>query len=436
MAPILERCYRYGRGPLLGAFILLTAGSATYVASKMPAPSPPTETHSAATGDEPAKIRRCASDCLVVPDEIAQRMRLQTGVATEPTRPRKLAPFQGRLALDNNLLTRVRSAFAGDVVELGRTGERPLRQFDPVTKGQLLAVVRSKDLGEKKSELIDALSKLRTDERTLRQLEALYKEAGTAERSVREAERNVQADRVAVERAERTLRAWKLGDAEIAAVRAEADRLSDPAAPRIDPAAWARVEIRSPRDGLLLEKNFNPGDLVDTSVDMFKVGEITRLMVWAHVFEEDLPLLQGAGEPLSWTVAVPARPGTTFTGALDFVGPVIDPNQQTALATGTVENPRGELKVGQFVTATVELPPSKGEVELPADAVVEDGRNSVVFVRRAAHEFVQRRVIVTKRFHDVIYVKLEPGGVAPGNTVVTSGALLLRDALDQLPASE
>jgi len=436
MPRFLERCYRYGRAPILGAFVLVSAGSATWVASKMPGQSTPTETHTVAPAKEADRIRRCGSDCVVVPEAIAKRMRLQTAVATEPTRPRTLAPFQGRLALDNNLLARVRSPFAGDVVELGRTGDRPIRQFDPVKKDQLLAVVRSKDLGEKKSELIDAISKLRTDTRTLQRLEALYKEAGTAERSVREAERNVQADRVAVERAERTLRAWKLGDTEIAAVRAEADRLSDPAAPRADPTEWARVEIRSPRDGLLLEKNFNPGDLVDTSADLFKVGEITRLMVWAHVFEEDLPLLQTAPEPVLWTVAVPARPGTSFAGVLDYVGPVIDPNQQTALATGTVENPRGELKVGQFITATVELPPPKGEVELPADAVVEDGRASVVFVRRSANEFVQRRLSVTRRFHDAIFVKLEPSGVAPGDTVVTSGALLLRDALDQLPVGE
>jgi cobalt-zinc-cadmium efflux system membrane fusion protein len=68
--------------------------------------------------------------------------------------------------------------------------------------------------------------------------------------------------------------------------------------------------------------------------------------------------------------------------------------------------------------------------------VVEDGRASVVFVRRSANEFVQRRLSVTRRFHDAIFVKLEPSGVAPGDTVVTSGALLLRDALDQLPVGE
>ena len=437
MRQLLPRVYQYGRGLLLVALVLCAAGAATWVASRMPiqGPGAAAETHAIST-DEGEKLRRCGSDCLIVPDDIARRMRLQTAVAVAPTRPRKLAPFQGRLALDLNALARIRSPFSGEVVVLGRTGDRPLRFGDTVTKGQLLAIVLSKDLGEKKSELVDAISRLRTDELTLRRLEALYKESSTAERNVREAERNVQADRVALERAERTLRAWKLSDADLAAIRAEADRLSDPTAPRTDPNAWARVEVRSPRDGVVLEKNVGFGDLVDTTMDLFKVGDLSRLTVWAHVFEEDLPQLQAAAQPVHWTVAVASRPGTCFTGVLEHVGPVIDPNQQTALANGSVDNPRGELKVGQFVTVTVELPAPKGEVELPAEAVVEDGRESIVFVRSQGQQFVRRRVEVTRRFHDVIYVKREQGGVAPGDVVVTAGSLLLRDALDQLPAGD
>ena len=44
-----------------------------------------------------------------------------------------------------------------------KPNERPLRHGDKVTVKQLLAVIWSKDLGEKKSELVDALSQLRLD---------------------------------------------------------------------------------------------------------------------------------------------------------------------------------------------------------------------------------------------------------------------------------
>src|SRR5262249_35740552 len=122
MHELFQRCYRSSRGPLLGAFVLCAAGSATWVAARIPPPNPGTaETLSAASTDQTERPPRHGSDGLLVPDDIARRMRLRTAVAVAPTRPRKLAPFQGRLALDNNALTRVRSNFGGEVVELGRT---------------------------------------------------------------------------------------------------------------------------------------------------------------------------------------------------------------------------------------------------------------------------------------------------------------------------
>jgi cobalt-zinc-cadmium efflux system membrane fusion protein len=394
----------------------------------------------------PPLLRREGADGLIVPPEVAAGVGLKTAPVRVPTRPRALPHFHGVLALDNSALARVRSRFAGEVVSIGSTEvnpdplsgspvttTRPLRAGDHVEKGHLLAVIWSKDLGEKKSELADAVSKLKVDEVTLRQLEGLLREGATADRSVREAERNVQADRVAVERAERTLRSWRLTDAELAAIRAEADASAHAGA-----ADWARVEVRAPLAGTILERNLAVGDMVDTTSDLFKIGDLTSLAVWAHVYEDDLPLLQGLPRPMHWTVEVPSRPGERRAGTLESVGEVIDPNQHTALVTGRVENSDGLLKVGQFVTVSVELPPPAGQVELPAEAVIEDGRHSIVFVRPdpSSERYIRKDLRVVRRFRDVVYAAAEPGGVRPGDEVVTSGAILLRDALETLPKSE
>jgi cobalt-zinc-cadmium efflux system membrane fusion protein len=119
---------------------------------------------------------------------------------------------------------------------------------------------------------------------------------------------------------------------------------------------------------------------------------------------------------------------------LEQVQPVIDPNQHTALVTGRVENPTGDLNIGQSVTATVALPPPAGQLELPTDAVVEDGRESVVFVQPPGSEqrFVRTKVQVVRRFRDGICVQAG-GALKAGDRVVTGGSLLLRDAMDELP---
>ena len=75
-------------------------------------------------------------------------------------------------------------------------------------KGDLLAVLYSVDLGNKKNDLFDALSQLRLDEEVLKRAEA-YK-AAVPEVFLLNAKRNVQADINAVSRAENTLE--DLGD--------------------------------------------------------------------------------------------------------------------------------------------------------------------------------------------------------------------------------
>jgi cobalt-zinc-cadmium efflux system membrane fusion protein len=120
---------------------------------------------------------------------------------------------------------------------------------------------------------------------------------------------------------------------------------------------------------------------------------------------------------------------------MEQIAPALDPAQQTALVTGTVENPRGELRAGMAVTVTVELAAPKGEIEVPAEAVVEDGRESFVFVRTdpAGDRFVRKPVSVVRRSRDAISVAERPGGLKAGDLVVTAGSLLLGDAFGDLP---
>jgi cobalt-zinc-cadmium efflux system membrane fusion protein len=139
---------------------------------------------------------------------------------------------------------------------------------------------------------------------------------------------------------------------------------------------------------------------------------------------------------VSWTIELSSRPGVAYRGRLEQIEASIDRNQHTALVTGRVENPKGELKAQQAVTVTLDLPAPAGEIELPIDAVVEDGRESVVFrrVESPAQGYQRVPVQVVRRFRDGICIR-STGDVKGGDRLVTSGALLLHDAMDDLPVS-
>jgi cobalt-zinc-cadmium efflux system membrane fusion protein len=397
-------------------------------------------------------------DTLSVPPEVVDSLGLRTSLASPPSQARSLT-LSGSLAIDSNLLAHVHTRFAGEVVELGTVQEmsegtdggrvkvRPISFGDQVKKGQLLAVLWSSDLGERKSDYVDALSKLRVERETLKRLETLLREQSIPERTVREARRTVESAAIAVERVERVLRSWRLTDEEIAAVRAEAD----PAVAKKEgergerERSWARVALYAPLSGTVLEKNLAVGDIVDTATDLFKIADLHDLSVWAHVYEEDLPQLLALPTPVRWTLRLKADPDSPpLPSVIERIGSIIDPNQHTALVTGHVENRDGRLRAGQFIVATVELPAAAGELEIPTSALIEDGDESVIFVQPepSRPEYSLRPVSIVRHSRDVASVRANPGAggespgpLRPGDRIVSSGALLLRAALKDLKAA-
>ena len=132
----------------------------------------------------------------------------------------------------------------------------------------------------------------------------------------------------------------------------------------------------------------------------------------AYAYEEDLPRLDAlAADQRVWTIAVPANPAAPpQRGAIEQIGEIIDPAQHTALIMGWVDNTHGLVRVGQFITATVSLPPPGNEVVLPASSLIEKGgRKWVVFVQTSDPPvFMRRRVSVSRQVGRKVCFHIEP----------------------------
>jgi cobalt-zinc-cadmium efflux system membrane fusion protein len=381
---------------------------------------------------------------------------VQTAAQLELKRP--LPPLSGSLALDITKLARVHSRFPGEIMEIGTKvcddkgnpvkGSDLLRDGDFVKAGQLLAVVWCKDLGEKKNDLLTALIQLRLSERKYDRNVPLLKTGGISSAALDELWQTVRANQAAVERVEQTLRTWLVPEEDIDKVRAlgekwaqwDEEKLERKTKP--DPT-WARVEVRAKFAGKMLERNINVGDIIDTTTDLFKVQDLSQLAIWAHIYEDDLPTLlklQKARGKVEWQIQLRADPDAKpVTGTIEKIGEVIDPNTHTALLFGYIDNKDGSLRAGQFITATILMPPSPNELAVPTTALVGmDGRN-YVFVQPDSTKprFALRRVEVVRETSDWIYVRLAagPGGqgkgpplLRPGERVVAAGSQgLLQD---------
>lgn len=430
-------------------------------AARWRAPAAPAEAAAPTIIDAPGSPREPAY--IDVLPEVVRLTDIRTAAARLPTRPRELK-VSGQLSLDPNRLVHVHARFPGQVAELATVEEknamsggllktrRVLSFMDHVSKGQRLGVLWSKELGEKKSELVASLTRLRTDQMNLQRLDALYTKGATSEKALREAEYQVESGENNVEKAKWTLRSWSLTDDEIAEVEAEADRLHKERMKEKERASrslgkveletnWARVDIVAPIDGTIVEKNVVAGNIVSTEDDLFKIADLSTLIAWGQVYEEDLPALQSQELPIPWQLRVSSSPeATPISSIIDRIGETIDPNTHMALIGGPVENKKGHLFAGQFITATIAMPPEPDVVEIPTRALVEDGNESVVLVQKDPKQdrFYRRRISVVRRFADVVYVRsrltpeqrrLGMEALHEGELVVSAGALELKAAM-------
>ncbi len=399
-----------------------------------------------------AELAHDQPDTLLVDNDVQKTLgialaEVQSAVPPEPLK------LDGTLYPLSNSTVHVHARFSGDVVEIGKIdgplGLRPIEPGDFVHKGQLLAVVWSKELGEKKNELVESLARLRTDDERLKSLENGEKNGAITPAQVREQRRLVEADTVAVNTAERTLRTWQVPESEIEAVRAEADKIRERNVrrnARID-ENWARLELRAFMDGTIVEKNANLGDFVANDLELFKITDLSRMDVIAHAYEEDVPALERLPfEHRDWTIYVKADPHEEpLKGSFERILPIIDPTQHTALVRGWVENSRGRLRVGQFITAWINLPTPADEVSLPVSALVDQDGQMFVFVHSSSdhRRFTRRKVFVRRRRGDTVSLscqsrahsagsacEVEPLKV--GDRVVTAGGLQLGAELTNL----
>jgi cobalt-zinc-cadmium efflux system membrane fusion protein len=423
---------------------------------------------------------------------IQKRHHEMIAVAQAPSMMRPLV-LPGSTAIDPSNLARIRARFApARVVEVGQiwdysrksgqTEYRELRPGDRVAKGDLLGVFYSVDVGSKKNDLLQALVQLELDQEIMDKINENVYAVPAVYRLTQE--RAVQGDRTEINRALNNLKAWDIPQEEIDDLHAEAKRIhadkdawfktpegrwvkgekdakggKPQASGKVDPDKeikenpWGRVTLRAPFDGVIIERNVHKDEMVvDNTVNLFQIADVKKLLVIANCQEDALPTLEALqGVERKWTVrTVWAESATGLSGTIDEIGYLIDPNQHTAVIKGYVENPGQRIRAGQYVTATVNIPPPPDVVEIPTDALIEDGKQSLVFVQpeEASHDFTMRRVQVTHRYEHSVFVRKTPipkeeqltareaeegllpkEPLRPGERVLLAGAVELKAAL-------
>ena len=306
-------------------------------------------------------------------------------------------PVTGTITYDANRVSHIGSRTEGRIVMLrADIGER-------VRSGQPLAVLESPAVGQLRSEEHEAEALLQIAEENFAREQRLEQQGISSRKELLDAKADLR-------RAE-------------AALRSARERLRVLGAGHGDGGQFA---ITAPFAGVVVQRDASRGEMASPADQLFTVADLSRVWIELDIFERDLPRV-AVGQPVSVTTT--AYPGREFPGRIVYVGAVVDTTTRTVPARVEVPNSDGMLRPGMFATATIRVGGGGGpRPVVPRDAVQELEGRQVVFVRGDRPGEFRPQPVELGETVDSARVGIREG-LSPGDSVVVSGAFMLRSEL-------
>lgn len=366
-----------------------------------PKPSPPAATPS-----------HLEPGILELPEGSPILAHLQTErVALRPIRV-TLKAQAGKILTNENRLAHLSARVPGRIVAVyADFGAR-------VREGDRLLLLDSPAFGEAQLEYRKARNVLGVTEKAFERAQALLDRGaiGAGEHQRREADyENARAD---LHEAEEKLHLLGMTEREIRRL----------AAKTLPHAEVAKVFLRAPFRGEVIDRKATIGEVVDPNKILFTMADLSTVWVRADFPEQQAGRLKAG---LTVEVRVSAYPDTAFRGVITYVGAVIDPATRTIMARAEVSNLDGRLRPEMFAEVLL-VTDEQSVLSVPRVAVQQMGNRQVAFVVQGPRRFEPREVTFAQTATEYVQVIT---GLAAGNEVVTQGSYALKSELlrEQMP---
>jgi multidrug efflux pump subunit AcrA (membrane-fusion protein) len=186
------------------------------------------------------------------------------------------------------------------------------------------------------------------------------------------------------------------------------------------------IPIRAPRTGFILNKSIVEGAHVREGMDLYRIGDLSRIWVTAEVYEYDAPWVE-SGQPAQMELT--HEPGKVIEGEVAYVYPTLDKSSRTLSVRLEFANPDYRLKPGMFATVYIQFRRKNDVVAIPTESIIHSGIRQLVFVSSGDGRFDPREVttglVGDRHMTEVL------SGVSEGELVVVSGQFLI-DSESQL----
>lgn len=193
------------------------------------------------------------------------------------------------------------------------------------------------------------------------------------------------------------------------------------------------LTLYAPYKGVVTMKMAMPGQHIKAGQELFRIGDISKVWVYADIYEYELPWIK-VGQQAE--VILPFVGGKTLSAKISTIYPYVEPKTRTVKARLEFANPGLELKPDMYVNVRIQAQKVQDALAVPGEAVLHSGEKQRVFVAPGEGKFEPREVKTGVQDREG-YIQITQG-LIEGERVVTSAQFLfdsesrLREAIQKM----
>lgn len=320
-----------------------------------------------------------------------------------------LAP--GSLVPDADHIGRVSVRVLATVAELRK------RLGDSVEKGEIVAVIESREIADAKSEYLAARLTNDLQQTLYSRQKMLVETRAISENEFLRTRLTANDAQIKLDGSRQKLFALGLSEGEIADL------------PNQPQQALHKQFLRAPISGRVSERRVDLGGLIGREgqeSELFVIVNLDDVWVDLAVSPEDINSVREGG-PI--TVRAIGS-GDEARAQVIFVSPLLDRETRNARVIATMPNTDHRWKPGTFVTAEVPIEGAASKLLVPRMALQTVKGKPTLFVRDA-NGFEARPVRTGREDDDNVEIL---GGVTPGETIAIANSFILKAELEKADA--
>lgn len=342
-----------------------------------------------------------------------------------PVRMKTILELPGEIGLNKNRVAHVVPRLSGVVTEVRKNlGNR-------VKKGEVIAVIDSRELAEATAEYIESVNRLEFAQTSFVREEGLWKKKISPEQDFLASRQALKEAEIARQASEQKLLAMGLSKEVLKSLAIES---SGPAIDRevqththFVGKPLTRYELAAPLGGTIIEKDVSIGEAVKADADIFTISDLETVWGEITVYQKNLGMIR-IGQP----VTVRSRElNLETTGRISFIGALVEEETRTAKAHVDIANPKGVWRPGIAVTVEVVSEDVPVPIAVLSEAIQTFRDWNVVFVRYG-NQFEIRPLELGRT--DGKWVEVI-SGLSPGEKYAATNSFVLKADLEKSGAT-